>query len=199
MAKKFPSSNPDTLRKWLESHKNDDKVEVNGVLTPIVADASIEFSGHVHEDDYNNALKYAAPWGCKKTGIGCYGILLLTLNSSLNVVPPSVTETYTASDDHSRLFRCSVPTGTLEILKTFNSQYKLNRSQLATLVLRSFANNEGIQRIYADWLNKWCEITGLSPEEVETILYTFYRIDGTTRRYNLAKIGDPEAGAEKLT
>lgn len=199
MVKKFPSSDPDALRKWLESHKNDDKVEVEGVLVPIVADASIELSGHVHRDDYNSALKYASPWGCKKTGIGCYGILLLTLNPSLNIVSPQNTKTYASGDEDSRLFRCSVPTGTLDILRNFNKQYKLNRSQLATLVLRSFANNERIQQIYADWLKKWCEITGLSAEEIEEIVFSFYRIDGTVKRYNLAKIGDPEAGAEKLS
>lgn len=199
MPKRNPSSNPDTLRKWLEQHKDDDKVEVDGILVPVIADSSVELSGHVYKDDYNDALKYAAPWGCKKTGIGSYGILLLSLNPSLNVMSPQDTKTYAANDDDSRLFRCSVPAGTLEILKNFNRQYKLNRSQLATLVLRSFASNEGIQKIYSEWLNKWCEITKLSPEEVEDTLYSFYRIDGTTKRYNLAKVGDPEAGAEKLS
>lgn len=199
MAKKQVSSDPDALRRWLEKNKDADKVEVNGVLVPIVASDSTELSGHVNADDYNQALKLSAPWGCKKTGIGAYGIFLLALNPSIDVVDIRSTPTYSAKDDNSRLFRCTIPGGTLEILKGFNRTYNLNRSQLCTLVLRSFGNNDKIQQIYQDWREEWCQKTGLTPEQVDDIVFSFFRIDGTLKRYNLAKVGDPEAGAEKLT
>jgi len=198
MPKKEANSDPNALRRWLEKNKDADKVEVNGLLVPIVETDSIELSGHVHADDYNRALRFSAPWGCKKTGIGTYGIFLLALNPNIDIVDLRSTPTYAAKDDESRLFRCNIPTGTLEVLKGFNESYGLNRSQLCTLVLRSFGNNEKVRQIYNSWRDEWCKKSGLTPEQVDETVFSFFRIDGTLKRYNLAKIGDPEAGAEKL-
>lgn len=196
MAKKLPSSDPDKLLRWLEQHIDDGKLERNGVMTPVISDRSVEFSGHVHEKDYNLALLYSAPWGFKKAGIGEHGIMALIRQYpiseilSLNNLP-----SYTADDPNSRLFRCRIPEGTLLILQRFCAEHSLNRSQLATLVLKSFCSDSAVLTLYQTWESSW----GYPADTVRKAIYDFFRVDGTMKRYNLAKSGSPEAGAEKLS
>ncbi len=196
MAKKKPNSDPEKLLRWLEQHSDDGKLERDGVLVSVVADKSVEFAGHVHEKDYNQALLYSAPWGFKKSGIGEHGVLSLIRQQPISeILNFESLPTYTAEEQDSRLFRCRLPEGTLAILQKFSANHKLNRSQLATLVLRYFCNDPAIQRTYLEWEATW----SYPREVVRKAVFDFFRVDGTIKRYNLAKSGSPEAGAEKLT
>jgi hypothetical protein len=196
MTKKLPSSDPDKLLRWLEQHSDDGKLERDGVLVPVIADKSVEFSGHVHEKDYNLALLYSAPWGFKKSGIGEHGIMALIRQYPISeILNLDNLPTYGADAPDSRLFRCRIPEGSLLILQRFCSKHKLNRSQLATLVLKSFCNDPAVLSAYQDWETAW----DYPAETVRKAVYDFFRVDGTMKRYNLAKSGSPEAGAEKLS
>lgn len=196
--KKKPSSDPQKLLSWLEEHADDGKLERDGILVSVVADDRVEFCGHVHERDYNRALLLSAPWGFKKSGIGEFGIAAILRqypNEVGGLLDLSKIPTHAKDDKDSRFFRCNISKGTLEILQRFCRAHKLNRSQLATLVLQHFNSDPAILRAYDEWENQW----HMPPDTVRKAVYDFFRRDGASRRYRLAKAGDPEAGAEKLT
>lgn len=196
MTKKKPSSDPEKLRRWLESHLDDGKLEQDGILTPVIKDSSVEFSGYAHEKDYNLALLYSAPWGFKKTGIGEHGIMALKRQYPISdILRLDNITTYQSEDQDSRLFRCRIPKGTLQVLQRFCRQHELNRSQLVTLVLKSFCADPAVLAEYQEWENSW----NLPAEVVRKTVYDWFRVDGTKKRYNLARRGNPEAAKEKLT
>ena len=194
--KKKPSGDPEKLRKWLSEHTDDGKLEKDGVLVSLIADSSVEFAGYVHERDYNLALLYSAPWGFKKAGIGEHGVMALVRQYPISeILNLDNLETYQEDDINTRLFRSRIPKGTLKVLQKFCVQHRLNRSQLATLVLRSFISDSAVLNTYRDWESSW----DYAPELVRKTVYDWFRVDGVTKRYHLAKRGSPEAGKEKMT
>lgn len=199
MAKKYSySGDAEKLRKWLNEHSNDG--QING--KPIIEDTYTEVKGYVHERDYNDALRLAAPWAGKKAFIADHGIVAIA-SRSVNVltkVEMQSLPTYIENQEESRLFRGRVTQGTLNILKQEIGSFgiSLNTSQQATVVLRYFISDATIQRVYRRWLHSWLAETGMKVDEIEDVLYSFYRVDGAKKRLQAAEENNPDAQADKM-
>ncbi len=198
MAKHQETSDPTRLLTWLEANKDTDKVEIDGILQPLVKTSMVEFRGYVPEADYNLALLYECPFAGGKTEIANFGARLLINNPLVENIDWGTIPSLKASDDESRLFRARVPEGTLKLLQSLGAKHKFNGNQLATLVVRAFHTDPGIIISYQEWEARGIEETGLSIEEFRNVCFARYRVEGVTKRYNLAKIGDPEAAMEKM-
>jgi len=197
MSKKSPySGDPEKLKIWLEEHSSDGRI--NG--EPIIADGYTELRGYVHERDYNDALKLAAPWAGKKAFIAAHGIVLLAGRQPI-LTPYEINNlpNYSENDDEARFFRGRVSQGTLDILSDELASYgEPTPSQKVTIVLRHFIADSTIQRVYQAWIRKWLRETGLKVDEVEEIIYDYYRVDGAKKRLEAIESNDPEANAQKM-
>jgi hypothetical protein len=192
------SESSEKLRTWLEQHADDGSLNSK----PIIEDSPTELKGYVHERDYNDALKFSAPWAGKKAFIADQGIVTFASRGNI-LTPTQIAElpTYRQGQPGSRLFRGRVTQGMLSILKEEFAVWgisDLNTSQQTTVVLRNFIANSTIIRVYQGWVRKWMQESSLSQDEVETVIYDFYRVDGARKRYQLVQAGDPDAQSPKM-
>jgi hypothetical protein len=192
--KRTHSKDPAKVRAWIEANK--DIGQINGLS--IVAEDPVELRGFVSESDYNEALKLSFPWGFKKAGIGEFGVAAIARSPILPVQDFLNIRTYREDEEESRLFRCKIKAGTLNILERKLSSVSLNHSQRATVVLKYFIADPAVQMEYAAFIEKTMAESGLSQKEIEDIIFACFRLDGAIKRLELLEAGDPEGESEKL-
>lgn len=198
MAKHKETPNPEKLLSWLQKNKDSDKVEINGIIQPLVRNSVRKLEGYIPAEDYNLALLYECAYGGGKPEIANIGSRNLIDNGLLEEINWELVPALKKEDNDGRLFRAYIPQETLEGLEEIAGNWKLRSSQLVTLVVRSYHTDAKVQKKYGNWLQLKMRQTGLTQEEIEDICYARYRVEGVTKRYNLAKAGDPEAAMEKM-
>lgn len=198
MPKHQETSDPERLRVWLENNKDTDKVEIGGIIQPLVQTELAELQGYVPETDYNLALLHECSFGGGKSEIANFGARILLNNPFADDINIANIPTLTAKDDDGRLFRARLPKETLYRLQELGNHHRWNANQLATLVVRAYHSDNGIQINYQQWETRAIEKTGLTQEEIRKVCFARYRVEGMKKRYSLAQKGDPEAAMEKM-
>ena len=181
MAHKKPES-LEELELWVQNHQEHGKI--NG--EPLARVGKIEIRGGLVSGGlYNKALLLGAALSLNKSEIGT---LAFTLFLS-GILPKLFQKGFLDLGylEATTEFRAYIPINIYNLALEKKEEMGWNNSQLVSVGLLCFVNNEGILALYQQFIQKISLESGLSHEEIQQKIFDSWRYNSRVKRLNLSK------------